>query len=139
MGYEGDPKLFPCGDACDLEIVNGQPIMDDGLENAVFLSIFTTAQWWGNSVALDDAERYLSRFNELQRRTLTEAALLDAEEYAKAALAWLVAGRIAASVTVAASIMADGFLGLEVVVSRPDRSQTIRYSVNWDTMEARTL
>lgn len=139
MGYEGDPKLFPYGDACDLEVVNGQPIMDDGLENAVFLSIFTTAQWWGNSVADTDEERYLSRFNELQRRTLTDATLLDAEEYARAALAWLVTARIAASVSVVASILSPGFLGLEVTIARPDRSQTIRYSVNWDTMEARTL
>lgn len=136
MNIEGDPKLYDTGDGADLLIQDGQPDMDEGLENAVYLSLFTPSLWWGNAVAAE-AERYASRLEEIQRRTLTNQTRLDAEQYARDALAWMVPEGVAKRVTVAATIPAVGFLGLTVTIEQPDRTSTVRYQISWTTMAVR--
>jgi phage gp46-like protein len=54
--YDGDPRIFmDDGDGSYLLFKGGQPVMDSGLENAVFISLFTTLDppesvlgWCGN-------------------------------------------------------------------------------------------
>jgi phage gp46-like protein len=130
MQFDGDPKIISYGSGTDLEIVGGQPTMDQGLYNAVHLSLFSAAGWWGNSVSAP-SERLTSQFETINTRTLTNATRLDAEEYARQALSWMIADGIAKKITVTASIPAVGMLGLVIEVEQPDRSSTIRYQVSW--------
>jgi phage gp46-like protein len=128
--------MYSTGGETDLLIADGQPVMDEGLENAVFLSLFSAAGWWGNAVSEGD-EKLTSELEAITRRTLTNATRLDAETYAKAALAWMVSGGVAKSVTVSATIPAVGLLGLVVTVEQPDRTIAVRYQINWATMAVR--
>jgi phage gp46-like protein len=132
MTYDGDPKLYETGAGADLSITEGQPVMDAGLENAVYLSIFGGSSWWGNAISRG-AEKFTSQFESVNRRTLTNATRLDAEQYAKDALAWLVTEGVAKRVTVAASMPGVGLLGLAITIEQPDRAITVRYSINWAT------
>lgn len=138
MTYDGDPKLYNSGDGADISIVAGQPIMDEGLENAVELSLFTSPGWWGNSVSEPD-EQYGSELGDVMRRTLTNQTRLDAAARARTALAWLVSSGVAKSVSVTASIPQVGMLGLVISIEQPDRTTTIRYQVNWSEMSFRVL
>ena len=141
MTYDGDPKLQESGDGADLVIMDGQPEMDPGLQNAVYISLFTRTGWWGNGVATDDAERVGSSFEEIQSRTLTNATRLDAEELARQALAWMVTEGLAQSISVSGSIPRLGVLGLAVTIQQPNEAGavTVRYSINWAELSAQVL
>lgn len=134
MLLDGDPKITS---TYDLSISGGQPVMDEGLENAVHLSLFTAPSWWGNIIAADASERYESKLESLYRRTLTNQTRLDAEKYASDALAWMKTEGIADKITITASIVSIGMLGLVIEIVQPARTVTIRYQMSWATMEAR--
>lgn len=135
MTYDGDPKITGAGDY-DLEIVDGQPIMDEGLENAVTLSLFCSSDWWGNAIA-GDVGATGSVFESLLSRTLTNKTRQDAEAVARSALAWLVDQGIAESVDAVATVPAIGMLGLTITIKQPSRTISFRYSINWATMSVR--
>lgn len=135
MTFDGDPKITGAGDY-DLEILEGQPTMDEGLENAVTLSLFASSDWWGNAIA-GDAGSTGSTFGEILRQTLTNKTRQDAEVAARGALAWMVAAGIAKSVTVSATIQSVGMLALVVSIAQPDRAVGFRYSINWATFAVR--
>ena len=134
---DGDPRLIETGAGADLNIVNGQPEMDEGLENAVHLSLFSASSWWGNIIAADQSDRYESKLESLFRRTLTNQTRLDAEKYAADALAWMKTVGAVAKITPTAVILGVNLLGLHIELTEPARVYTIRYSINWATMEAR--
>jgi len=136
INCEGDPKIFDTGDGVELSIIGGQPEMDDGLENAVFLSLFTSPGWWGNILS-EPAEKSASRLETALRRTLTNQTRLDVEQYAREALAWMVAEGIAKKITVSATIPEVGLCLVIIKIDQPDRVDTIRYNINWATMAAR--
>lgn len=136
MTYDGDPKLYDTGDGADFLIESGQPNMDEGLENAVYLSIFGGASWWGNCVS-SSSEKLNSNFETINNRTLTNKTRQDAENYAKDALAWLVPEGVAKSVIVEAVIPSVGMLGLIITIEQPAKTSTIRYQINWSNMQVR--
>lgn len=137
MSLEGDPRLYSTGSGSDIVVANGQPEMDEGLENAVYISLFSSPGWWGNEVS-SEAEKLGSEFETIARRTLTNAARIDAEEYARGALAWMLDAGAASLIEVSATIPSVGMLGLEILIARPAGDVVLRYEVNWQTMEART-
>lgn len=131
--YDGDPILIDNGDGGDLVIVNGQPEMDDGLQNAVFISLFTDKSWWANSI-LPDNEQTTSELSTLDRSVLTNKTRLDAEEYARQALSWMVSDGLASKISVSAEIVAIGVLGLIITIEQPGKQSTVRYKINWENM-----
>lgn len=83
--FEGDPKLVITKDGADLVYNNGQPVMDDGLENNALISLFTAPGWIGNTL-LNEDQQIGSDFEILARGTLTLSKLADIENSADRAL-----------------------------------------------------
>jgi len=138
--YDGDPRIIYSSGNVDLSIIGGQPEMDEGLENSVTSSLFFDSDWWGNAPSIvDESGPVGSKFIELTTKNLTNKTRQDAEAIGNNALAWMVANGIAESATVEASIPAIGMLGITVTIVQPSRTITIRYQLNWSTMEARVL
>lgn len=139
MTYDGDPKLYLEGDTFDLNIAAGQPDMDEGLENAVSISLFSVGDYWGNAIASSEAEKVGSDFEDLLGQPLTNRTRLDVEARASAALAWMKEAGMAESIIVAASIPSVGWLILEVKITKPGGASAapLKYSINWATMAAR--
>lgn len=135
MVTDGDPKLYLAGCCNDLHVTDGQPVMDSGLENAVLLSLFTPAGWWGNAIS-PPSGKFTSQLQTVARRTLNNKTRLDAEAYARDALAWMIADGAAKSITVESTLPAVNILGLIITITKPDNTLA-RYTVNWDTLEAR--
>ena len=133
MTSDGDPKLYPTGDGLDIDVTGGQPDMDEGLENAIALSLFGGAEWWGNAVSADD-EKITGRLEEIMARSLTTRTMQDAEEAVNTALAWMTSSGVAKKITASASIPAVGWLALAITIEQPDRTSTIRFNINWQTM-----
>ena len=137
MITDGDVRLTPTADGGDITLLNGQPDMDQGLETAAYISLFSGPAWWGNLAGTLD-ERAESELEDLLSQTLTNQTRLDAEEYARRALVWMTRSVIAARVTVEATLPALGWLALTVTITQPGTDpQVLRYQINWAAQRAR--
>lgn len=137
------------GDVADLSIVAGDLATDDGLDNAVLISLFTDRRaepgdqlpdaedidrrgWWGDEFGADAMG---SRLWLLDRTKTTDGVLLVAQSYAQQALAWMVSEGVARNVTVETSAEA-GALILNITIERVSGGRfSARYGYNWREKE----
>jgi len=128
-----DVALRHTVDDGEIESVNGQIVLADGLESSVYMSLFggneddsglggdDLKQWWGNLGETDPARRYRSETQNLLRAIpATAANLRRIEEAAGRDTSWLTELRIATSVEATATIPALNRVNLlvEVVIGK---------------------
>lgn len=105
--------------------------VDDGLETAVVISLFTDRLagegeapsvdrrgWWGDAYAEVPGDRIGSRLWLLMRAKQTPQVLGQAELYCREALQWLIDDGVASAVDVAAEWTRSGMLGLQIAITR---------------------
>ena len=83
--YEGDPKLFLEPNGASLRYEAGQPVMERGLENQAFISLFTREGWCGNAFLLPE-NQIGSDFEATCSGSITRSKLADIENSAVRAL-----------------------------------------------------
>lgn len=123
--------------------------VDRGLESAVIVSLFSDARarpddrlpdgetdprgWWGQSYWVLPAQTFGSRLWLLWREKQTDETARRAEDFAREALAWMLAEDVAQAVAVSAEWIGPGVLSLVVAIDRPDgRTFERRYDLTWD-------
>jgi len=79
--FEGDPKLYFTDNGADLRYEGGQPVMEQGLENQIFISLFTRRGWAGN-VFLPSENHVGSDYEETCAGAITRTKLADIEDAA---------------------------------------------------------
>lgn len=117
------------GDGGEIEVVAGQLSLDEGLETAVFLSLFggndddaaidatLAKQWWGNVEENDATRRYRSETQYLLNTVaLVPANLRRLEDAAALDLEWMTATGLASFVGVEASMPALNTVKLTVKI-----------------------
>lgn len=86
--FQGDPAIKITERGAHMLFIGGQPVMDQGLENAAQISLFTKLGWWGNTLISDPNRKIGSSFQE--NRTIVEIQTLnDYRDAADAALKWM--------------------------------------------------
>jgi len=60
--FQGDPKLFIGSDGAYIIYVNGQPIMEQGIENQILIALFTQPGWCGNALLKNENHKIGSDF-----------------------------------------------------------------------------
>lgn len=134
----------------DMAMAGGDLALDAGLRTAVLVSLFTDAPaqpgdaipdgsadrrgWWGDLPAAPElqgraADATGSRLWLLDRALQTDATLALAKAYAEEALAWMVADRVAGSVSATASYPQPGRLRLDIVIAQEGAAST--HAVEW--------
>ena len=83
--FEGDPKLFLEINGATLNYNDGQPDMEQGLENQILLSLFTKEGWCGN-IFLPPENRVSSDFERKCSVAINLSGLADIEDSAVRAL-----------------------------------------------------
>jgi phage gp46-like protein len=139
-----DIRTVWTGLTCDWQIAAPGLAEEDGLETAVIISLFTDRRaaaddilptgdnrrgWWGDALAEIDGDLIGSRLWILSREKQLPAVVGRAREYAEEALRWLVVDGVASAVAVAAEVIRDEVLGLQVLISKPDGTMA-RYQFN---------
>jgi len=133
--FDGDVRLSLSADGGIIKLRGGQPEMDDGLETAVNISLFSEPDYWGNALSSSD-EEIGSTLLSIFRSTLTNQARIDIIEATRTALAWMVSSGIATSIEPTATIPSMGRLDLYIVIRQPEKAPaTFRYTVNWKNQE----
>ena|SRR4030042_834789 len=117
--YQGDPLLFLGADGSYIEWVNGQPVMDQWLENEIQLSAFTPA-WFGNYFVDTSDEEFNSALEEVMKGTITVENLNAARDAVEKSLAYLVAAGRVQSISAAVYNPFGNRLKLDITVVRND-------------------
>jgi phage gp46-like protein len=112
-----DVRLLQTEDGGEVELVGGQITLDEGLDSAVFLSLFggndddsgldgdKPRQWWGNVDELDEARKYRSLTQYLLRSLpLIPNNLRRIEDAAVSDLAWMIESKLASFVGATATM-----------------------------------
>ena len=136
-----DVLLRHFADGGDIEYVNGQATTSNGLETAVYLSLFggnerdsgqqagDSLQWWGNLSESRPERRYRSRYQNLLRSTpLLPMNLRAFEDAAEDDLAWMFETGLATFVGAFASIPALNRLALEVQIEVDGRAFAFEFT-----------
>jgi hypothetical protein len=97
--YQGDPKLILTEDGSTILYKGGQPVMDQGIENLILISLFTTTGWAGNKLIDDPDKRAGSDFVEAARGPITLSKLNDIRQAAERALKNPALGPVEVTVT----------------------------------------
>lgn len=114
-----DVRIFQTVDGGEITCNAGQIVIDDGLDTAVFLSLFggndddsglegdDPRQWWGNTIETEATQKHRSLTQNLLRGLpLIPANLLRIEDAAMTDLAWMTETELASFVSASASMPA---------------------------------
>jgi phage gp46-like protein len=140
--YQGDPKLFLSQEGAYLKFINGQPIMDAGLENHVTIPLFTRRRakvdqksWVGN-LAFDNVEHHLGTdFLEGAEAPITVGSLEVDQKNAEKALQSLIDTNLASEIIVTVTNPSGYRKDMRVVIRPPNVPESelvlIRNGLNW--------
>lgn len=124
-------------------------LVDDGLQTAVILSLFTDRRanpddtlpsassdlrgWWGDDYPVVPGDRIGSRRWLLSREKQLQSVLNRVIEYDQEALQWLIDDGVASSVTVNAAIVRPGVLGEYISILPPaaNSPQQFKFESLW--------
>lgn len=126
----------------DAVLFGGDVVADDSLRAGVLASLFTERDnpdaidgdrrgWWADVLNTDPTDRWGALLYTLARAKQTPQTLSQAKGYAEDALAWIVDDSVADSVTVTASWISIGGLGLDIQIVQPQGTQRIRLAYMW--------
>lgn len=136
--------------AIDLVFAGDDVALDQGLETAVLVSLFTdrwvpteelpagvTDQrgWWGDLLSEIRGDEIGSKLWLLEREKQSNEVLERAREYSEEALQWLIDDGIATSVVVATEFTKAGMIGIEVNIQKPS-GESGRYRFAWEGQKA---
>jgi phage gp46-like protein len=99
--YSGDPRLVLNEEGSALVFKGGQPVMDGGIEGAIFITLFTRPGWSGNFLISDTNQQIGSIFEQALNQPITVSALNDIRDAAEKSLKWMVDSGLASRVTAA--------------------------------------
>jgi len=123
--YQGDPKLTLDENGADLTFKGGQPVMDQGIENAAMISLFTEPNWCGNIFFQDPNEKIGSQYLEKARQPITLASLNDTRSAAENALSWMTRSGIASKIAAVVNNPRTNWLQSVILIQPPGRDLDI--------------
>jgi phage gp46-like protein len=116
--FQGDPYIFMSSEAGDI-FKGGQPVMDQGLENAVLISLFTREGWHGNALIDNPKQRIGSKFEQAANQPITRSSINQTRNAADRALAWMIDTRIVSKVTVRVTNPTGQRIDTEITLEPP--------------------
>lgn len=135
---EGDLYLAPSPDGGEISFEGGQPLMEDALNNALYISLIGDSDFWGNTLVSENEVLQGSIFDVLNGATLNNQTRLDLIAKAEFLLAWLVREGVMKSVSASAFIESAESVKLTLTLTEPNGQATERkYRILWTNEKAR--
>lgn len=133
--FTGDMLVKQLDDGTfDIEFVNGQPDMTNGLETMSLLATFGE-DYFGNDLTNDEDEKMNSEFpGVIRRNVVTDKTKNDGTRAIEKANAFMIRKKIAKKVTVTGEIINANTIFWTVEIEAVT-DETIRYFINWQQGE----
>jgi phage gp46-like protein len=134
--FAGDPALKITEDGADLEFVGGQPIMDQGLENAAIISLFTRPGWWGNTLFDQESEKIGSGYEDACNQPIVAiSSINDVSDAATKALNWMRDANMARNIGVTVTNPRNDYLKTDIKIEPPGQDIRqllfLKNGINW--------
>lgn len=133
--FQGDPRLVLDDDGATVEIKGGQPVMDQGFENVVLISLFTQEGWWGNELFKNTSQQIGSNFEEVATSASTVSSLIRTEDAGRFALKKMIDDKLAKSTLVKARNPQGNRVEVGVIIEPPGRDfltlLATKHGANW--------
>lgn len=132
---QGDIYLFPILDGTgNIKIVNGEPVMDQGFETAVYISLDgdNGEGWFGNEY-LNESQKIESKFAKFREGSdLTSSSILTGEELILQDLQWMINETIADEINVFMSIVGRNKVEILIeIIKDKDKILLSPFQLNW--------
>ena len=137
----------------DIEFIKGKPLIDEGFQTAVFISLFTDARaedddnipdrsndrrgFWGDAI---EDEPLGSRLWLLSRSKINSDTIALIEKYSLEALQWMIDDGIVTliNINVEKDIVDRERINWEIELVKPNGiTERVSYSSNWTAQEVR--
>jgi len=141
MDIKLTPDEFGIG---NIEVSGNDLAVDNGLNTAVYISLFTDARVDDESLLDDKTDKrgyWADVFDDkpmgsklwlLAREKNLSAVLDKAKTYCQDALKWLIEDGIAKKITVNTESVSENILGIETIIQKPsDEILNFKYYYNW--------
>jgi len=133
--YEGDPRMILTENGSDLVFRGGQPVMDQGIENAPLIAWFTAEGWVGNLFLRDKNQKVGSDFEEIATGTITISRLVNIQNAGERAWQRLIDSGLAGSVIVRAQNPTGTRTDVAGLIEPPGKDLQIllatKHGANW--------
>ena len=87
---QGDPALFLTNQGANIIFKGGAPVMDQGIQNAALISLFTKKGWWANLLTNEPSKQIGSDFQEQGKKPIVDIlSINNIEQSADRALKWM--------------------------------------------------
>lgn len=125
---QGDVLLFQTTDGGEITVENNQIKLTEGLETAVYLSLFSPDDWFLNNIAETNEEKLSSETEQVIRNKPNVSKNYGLLEQAiNNDLKWLTAGKYADAITVSVSSNQINRVNINLTVD----STVISFNVGW--------
>ena len=131
--FQGDPAVKITENGARMKFIGGQPVMDQGLENAVQISLFTKKGWWGNFL-LGENEKIGSNFESI-RVVVDIQTINDYRDDAVLALKWMTDVGLASKIDVTVTNPYINQIWTKIIITPPGQDAMellfIKNGLNW--------
>ena len=133
--------------------INGLDLeADDGLENALTISIFTDGRvtddqlpyghtkkrgWWGDMFPDIPGDKIGSRLWTINPEKITNETLRKAIDYCRESTKWMIADGIADTINFTTEYNENKHLNIFIEVVKPGESSPSKYQIIWDAQKVR--
>lgn len=134
---QGDLYIFSTLDGGEIVVKNGEPVLNQGLETAVYISLEGSKSDWFANEFLQGSQKLISSFAKYRESvTLTTGVINTSIELIKQDLQWLINDKIANAINVNMNIIGNN--RVEIKISIRNGREEIKlspYQLNWNAQQ----
>lgn len=134
--FQGDPAVKITPDGAKMKFVGGQPVMDQGIENAVTISMYTKKGWWGNILFSEESKKIGSDVQKTAGEPIVNlTSVNNVTDSIEKALAWMINSKLASSIDIEVTNPKAESIKANITVHPPGRDAQkflfLKNGLNW--------
>jgi len=119
--FAGDPCIQVTQDGATMLFIGGQPVLDQGFENAVNISLFTRPNWFGNVFFKKNSEKIGSDYQDECEKTIVNiTSINNITDAAERALKWMKDNGLADKINVTVANPKTDYIKTNIEISPPN-------------------
>jgi phage gp46-like protein len=134
--FQGDIAVKITESGAKMKFINGQPVTDQGLENAVLISLFTKRGYWGNSLISEESKKIGSDVEVTALEPIVSIqSVNNMTDAIDKALSWMTDTKLSQENEITVTNPSSNNLRATIKITPPGRdSQTLLFlknGINW--------
>jgi len=118
--YQGDPAITITQDGAKMYFIGGQPVMDQGLQNPVLISLFTKPGWWGNKFFTEDSKKIGSDYEDTCNEPIVAlSSINNITDATDKALKWLKDIKLAKDINISVTNPRTNQISVAILITPP--------------------